>query len=126
MKIIHIVLFYNMINLLIMINYLENIKAIRAKRGFTQEFVAEKLNCDYTTYGKIENGKTSLSVEKLIKLSEIFNIDITEILGLNCKNKEEKNNDNKIKILIEIELNKNEINQNNIKNALINKIDKEL
>lgn len=109
-----------------MINYLENIKAIRAKRGFTQEFVAEKLNCDYTTYGKIENGKTSLSVEKLIKLSEIFNIDITEILGLNCKNKEEKNNDNKIKILIEIELNKNEINQNNIKNALINKIDKEL
>ena len=59
---------------------LDNIKAIRAVKGYSQEYVANKLGCDYSTYGKIENGKSSLTVNRLFRLAEILEVEVHQLL----------------------------------------------
>ncbi len=59
---------------------LDNIKALRAIKGFSQDSVARKLGCDYSTYGKIENGKSALTVSRLIKLAEILEVSVEELM----------------------------------------------
>jgi len=46
-----------------------NIKAIREKRGYSQDDLAEIMNVNRTTISKIENGKFSFSIDYLAKFS---------------------------------------------------------
>jgi transcriptional regulator with XRE-family HTH domain len=55
---------------------LDTIKAHRAIRGFSQEYMANMLGIDYSTYGKIENGSSSLKVERWIAIAKILEIDL--------------------------------------------------
>lgn len=59
---------------------LDNIKALRAVKNYNQEYVASKLGCDYSSYGKIENGKSNLSLNRLFQLADIFDVDVKELL----------------------------------------------
>lgn len=49
--------------------------------GLSQEQVASELNCDYSTYGKLENGRTSMDVDRLIKIAEILGTTASVLLG---------------------------------------------
>jgi len=44
-----------------------NIKKIREKKGFSQEFVAEKLGINQSTYGKLERDKLNMTLNRLYK-----------------------------------------------------------
>jgi transcriptional regulator with XRE-family HTH domain len=59
------------------------IKNIRESKNLSQEFVGNELGIGQSGYSKIENDKRELTVKELIKLSQIFDIDIMEIVGNN-------------------------------------------
>jgi transcriptional regulator with XRE-family HTH domain len=65
---------------------LDNIKAQRAVKGYSQEYVANKLGIDYSTYGKIESGTSGLTVKRLYQIVEILELDIMEVLGFGKTN----------------------------------------
>jgi transcriptional regulator with XRE-family HTH domain len=61
---------------------LENIKNLRKEKGLSQESVAFDLGIDYSTYGKLERGHISLSVERMIEIAEILNVPLLDLFIL--------------------------------------------
>lgn len=59
----------------------EILRSIREKSNLTQKEVAEKLNIPRSTYNSYEQGIADPNVEKLIKLSQIFNVTIDKLVG---------------------------------------------
>lgn len=57
-----------------------NLKFLRITNGLKQEDLGKKLNKDYSTIGKWENGTRSPIMEDVIKIAEIFNIDLKDLL----------------------------------------------
>jgi transcriptional regulator with XRE-family HTH domain len=103
---------------------LDNIKAIRAVKGYSQEYVANKLGCDYSTYGKIENGKSSLTVNRLFKLAEILEVEVQQLLSdRDAKPKEHQHmlveGGNTPKIIMEIPVSTEDLASSGIKEFLL-------
>ncbi|WP_445724329.1 helix-turn-helix domain-containing protein [Flavobacterium sp.] len=61
-------------------NVSNKIKSRREQLNFSQEYIAEHLGISQPAYVKIEKGITKLDFERLIKISEILQIDINELL----------------------------------------------
>jgi transcriptional regulator with XRE-family HTH domain len=59
----------------------ENIKKIRKEKGLQQKKVAIEIGYDLSNYNKVENGKREPSIEVLIKLSNLFNVTIDQIIN---------------------------------------------
>lgn len=53
-----------------------NLKEIREKKGFSQEYVAELMNVSRTTISKIESGKFNCSLDYLSKFAFVLGFDI--------------------------------------------------
>ena len=52
------------------------LKQIRIDRGYTQEDMAKKLGYkDKSGYNHLENGNVKLTIEKVIKIAEILNVN---------------------------------------------------
>lgn len=60
---------------------LDNIKRIRQSKGLTQKEVAKKLGIATLNYGKIENEHTALTFERLLKIADIFGVNVLELVG---------------------------------------------
>lgn len=59
---------------------INNIKKIRTELGISQEDMAEKLGYSSKSgYSMLENGYVSISLERAIKISEVFNKSMEEI-----------------------------------------------
>ncbi len=58
------------------------IKAFREHLSYKQEFVAKKLNVTVATLANIENGRVSIDIVKLHKLSLIFKVPLKDIITL--------------------------------------------
>lgn len=58
----------------------KRIKEVRKKRGFTQEYVAEKLDISCQHISDIERGLNGMSVPALMELCKILDIDADYIL----------------------------------------------
>ena len=52
----------------------ENLRKIRRDKNYSQEYIANLLNISQKAYSDIEQGKTSLKYEMIIKLTSILNI----------------------------------------------------
>lgn len=61
--------------------YGEKIKIIRELRGFSQEYMANKLEVAQNTYSKIETGQTKLTAEMLKKISDLLGVSPVDILS---------------------------------------------
>ncbi len=59
---------------------LMNIVLARTKRGYSQEYMAEKLSIGQKAYWKLEKGHTKLSVERLKKITLILDLNISTLL----------------------------------------------
>lgn len=59
----------------------DRIRTMRQINQWTQEEMAEKLNISVNGYSKLESGKTKLSLDKLQKIAQIFNIDLIELIS---------------------------------------------
>lgn len=58
-----------------------NLKKIRKEQKLTQSEVAKKLNIDYTTLGRYENGISEPNITTLIKLADFFHTTIDNLIG---------------------------------------------
>ena len=55
-----------------------NLRQIRVARGYTQEYVAEKLDTNYQTYQNWDSGKRIPKPETLIAISKILGVEQTD------------------------------------------------
>lgn len=60
---------------------MNRIKSLREEFNYTQQDLAQKLDCSKSVIGLYESETRKPSMEVLIKLSEIFNCSIDYILG---------------------------------------------
>jgi transcriptional regulator with XRE-family HTH domain len=91
----------------------KNIFALRKEKMISQADIADKLGMEPTNYGKIERGEVALSAEGLIKLAELFEVSLDELVGRKIKIekghdmptsvKEEKGKKTKIILQIEVD-----------------------
>lgn len=65
-----------------MIKIGQRIKGLRERMGIKQQRLADMLKVSRPTISQIENEERKISVDELIKLSEIFNLSIESLLDL--------------------------------------------
>lgn len=68
----------------------ENIKALRKSKGFTQDELANRLNVVRQTVSKWEKGISVPDAEMLQKIAEIFDTDVSLLLGNSIEMTESK------------------------------------
>jgi len=59
----------------------ENLKTLRKNKGITQEELAARLNIVRQTVSKWEKGQSVPDAEMLVKLAEIFEVPVSQLLG---------------------------------------------
>jgi len=59
----------------------EKIKKLRLKSGFSQEYLAEKLNISRPTYIQVEKGERDITITEAEKLADIFDLSLIDFLG---------------------------------------------
>jgi transcriptional regulator with XRE-family HTH domain len=76
----------------------ENVKIIRELKNFTQKFMASQLMMSQSNYSRIEKGTVNISIDKLEKISSIFELSVSDIINFDesvvrniLKNKKIKN-----------------------------------
>ncbi len=58
----------------------ETIRAIREKKGLTQEDLADKASIDVSYLAKIENGYVNTTIRYLIKISKALGVKAKDLL----------------------------------------------
>ncbi len=61
------------------------IRSFREAKGYTQEYMAEMLDICQSTYANLESGKSSLSIERLLEIAAVLEMDFHQLLVLNGK-----------------------------------------
>lgn len=56
-------------------------KEIRTNKGYTQEYIAKKLNIKQSTYSLKEAGKRKFTIAEILELREIFQVSLEELLS---------------------------------------------
>ena len=57
-----------------------NIKRIRDQKGYSQEFMASRLNISQASYARMESQEIKLSIDRLQKIADILETDISAFL----------------------------------------------
>lgn len=57
------------------------LKIFRELNNYTQQYVADVLGINQNTYSRLEHNPTKLTVEQAGKLSELYDIDIADLLS---------------------------------------------
>lgn len=63
-----------------------NVRKFREKKGFSQEYVAERLGINQSTYGKLERDMSNITLDRLFKIADVLEEDITTLLDIGKKN----------------------------------------
>lgn len=61
----------------------DNLKLFRKERGFSQEQLSVRLNVVRQTISKWEKGLSVPDAEMLVKISEVLNVSVSDLLGKN-------------------------------------------
>lgn len=69
----------------------QKLKLLRINSFFSQKSIASKLKISQQAYGKIEDGKTQLSLKNMEKLCKIFKIEVVDFLTINPTDSKIKN-----------------------------------
>lgn len=76
-----------------------NLKHLRKQSGMTQEELAKKVNKDYSTIGKWELGQRNPAMIDMLKLSDIFNISVQDLVETNLMFENNNSNINELEVL---------------------------
>ena len=74
-------------------NILSKICQKRIEKNLSQYYMAAQLNISQGYYNKLENGKKTLSLQRILQIATLLDIEITELLGPNPKNNQTKRAD---------------------------------
>lgn len=58
------------------------LKGIRVEQGYTQEEIAEKIGVHRETFRKYENDPSILEIGQLLKILDVYNIDVNYFFDL--------------------------------------------
>ncbi|WP_428330265.1 helix-turn-helix domain-containing protein [Mucilaginibacter sp.] len=58
-----------------------NIRKIREYRNYTQDYLAAKLEISQNAYSKIELGYSSITLNRLVEIAEILEIDLVDLIS---------------------------------------------
>lgn len=58
----------------------KNLRILRKSKGFTQEQLAEKLNCSHHVISNLESGRSQLSLEVMASFAKIYDIHPAQLL----------------------------------------------
>ena len=70
----------------------EQIQNLRIQKGLTQERLAEMLEVSRQSVSKWELGQAIPDVDKIIRMSELFNVSTDTLLLRDAENEQENNN----------------------------------
>ncbi|MDD3229278.1 MAG: helix-turn-helix transcriptional regulator [Oscillospiraceae bacterium] len=70
----------------------ENLKGVRKAKGLTQDELAIRLNVVRQTISKWEKGLSVPDAQMLIRIAEIFEVPVSELLGAKIENEADQNN----------------------------------
>ncbi|KQS33556.1 MULTISPECIES: helix-turn-helix domain-containing protein [Dyadobacter] len=62
-----------------------NIRKIREYRDYTQEYLAMKLGISQNAYSKIELAYTRITLERLIQIAQILEVDSVDLIRGNAE-----------------------------------------
>ena len=68
----------------------ENLKELRKKKGYSQQELAIRLNVVRQTISKWEKGLSVPDADTLIKMAEVFEVPVNELLGAKLEVKDEE------------------------------------
>lgn len=71
--------------------FAENLKTLRKAKGLSQEELAIRLNVVRQTISKWEKGLSVPDADLLIRLADIFEVSVSELLGAKIENEKEIN-----------------------------------
>ncbi len=57
-----------------------NVRAIREGKYYSQEYLAVKLNISQNAYSKIELGHHNITLSRLIRIAEILDVSLVELV----------------------------------------------
>lgn len=63
----------------------ENIRKIRELKGFSQEYMASKLDVSQRTYSSIESQNNKIDAKRLKAIAKILEVNVLDILTFNDK-----------------------------------------
>jgi len=59
----------------------ERIKKIRVEKGYSQEYMADRLNISQNAYHKLERGHTRINLQKFLEISKILEVETSELIN---------------------------------------------
>jgi transcriptional regulator with XRE-family HTH domain len=57
-----------------------NIKSARMYRNYSQEYLGYRLKISQNAYSKIEIGQSSISLQRIFEIAEVFEVDVCELI----------------------------------------------
>ncbi|MCJ0741350.1 MULTISPECIES: helix-turn-helix domain-containing protein [Pedobacter] len=57
-----------------------NIRKIREKKNYTQDYIAAKLGISQNAYSKIELGYSKISLDRLFHLAHLLDTEVVDLL----------------------------------------------
>ena len=90
---------------------LENISKIRVNKKITQKSIAEFLEIEQGSYSLLERGERDLTIDRLLQIAIFFKMDVVDIITYTNKGSYNKENEEDIKAILQIELKKDKKDQ---------------
>ena len=107
----------------------ENLRKHRVLRGYTQEYIAEYLGKkDYTAYSRYEQGRSNLKMEDAIRLAELYEVDVQELISVvpsvktNHEYTKKMNGNGQISVLVDLDGTQNSLESNILRLKKINEL----
>lgn len=69
----------------------DNLKRLRTKNGISQEELSIRLNVVRQTVSKWENGLSVPDADMLMRIADVFDVPVSELLGTKIENEDDKN-----------------------------------
>lgn len=66
-----------------MLNLGDKIKKLRELKNYTQQYLADELDLSISQYGKIERNQTEITINRLMKISQVLEIDLHALIAFN-------------------------------------------
>ena len=85
---------------------LENISKIRVNKKITQKSIAEFLEIEQSSYSLLERGERDLTIDRLLQIAIFFKMDVVDIITYPNKETYNKESEDDIKAILQIELKK--------------------
>ncbi|MEO3408424.1 helix-turn-helix transcriptional regulator [Mucilaginibacter sp. CAU 1740] len=73
-----------------------NIRSIREHKAYSQDYLAARMQISQNAYSKIELGHTRLTVERLLHIAHIFDMQALDIINYRTMNAFDKKAENEM------------------------------